>query len=322
GAADAAERRVDEDEARYRRSRALRRAGRHAEAVEVLDAIAAREPPSRRTARALFDAALLRMEELGDRPAALEGFERVLSEHADSGLAGRALHHRLGAFGEGEEATKEAFLRRLDRELAATRLHDDVLWALHDLHAEAEDRAGARRALERIVAEHPYPQGHRWDDAILRLAEMDVEDGRPRDAIARLEAMLERSEDTTVVGSYTLPAFIEAQLTIARLHRDAGDRDAAARAYRAVYDDFPRSTLRDDALTELGEMQLGAGEREAGCETLLEVALEFEVGRARRRAAERLGVDCPEEAAELAEEEAERAREAAEAEASEGRDDG
>ena len=155
------------------------------------------------------------------------------------------------------------------------------------------DRAGARVALERTVHDYPYPYGHRWDDATLQLAEMDVEDGHYRRAIARLESLLERSEGTSMVGSYTLPAFAEALMQIARIQREhLGDREAADAAYQAVYDDYETSLLRDDALVERGEMWLEAGERERGCELLAEAVEEFEVGSARRRAAARIEADC------------------------------
>ncbi len=138
------------------------------------------------------------------------------------------------------------------------------------------------------MVNHPYPQGHRWDEAILRLAEMDVEDGRAADAIARLEGMLERAENTSLIGSYTLPTFPPARLQIARLRRGMGDLDAAAADFERLEDDFPTSTLRDDARVEAGEMWLEAGERERGCDLLRSAVEDFEVGRARRRAARRL----------------------------------
>ena len=292
-AAEAADRRVDRDEAQYRQSRALKRLGRWEEAVALLDGIAARRPPSRRTARAILDASLIRYEHL-DRPdEALAGFESILRRHSDEGPAARALvllvaHHR-------ERSLDDALrvVGQLGQDLADTDLGDDLLALEADLRLEADDRQGARRALERIVAEHPYPQGHRWDDAIEQLAEMDVEDGRADAAIERLEAMLERAESTTMVGSYTLPAFPRAQLRIARIQRDQlRDYAAAEVAFDAVYDDFPDSTLRDDARVELGEMLLEQGESRRACRILRDAIEEFEVGRARRRAVARVARDC------------------------------
>ncbi|MCB9601372.1 MAG: tetratricopeptide repeat protein [Sandaracinus sp.] len=291
-AAETADRRVDRDEARYRQSRALVDAGRYDEAVALLDEIAAVRPPSRRTGRALYDAALLRFERLDAIPQALEGFERVVREHPDEGLGGRALHHWLGWMREhrGVEAVL-ATIAQLDAVLSESTLGDDLLWRRHELQLAEDRRTEAVATLELLIERHPYPQGERWDDAILLLATMDLEDGRPEAAVARLEAMLERAETTTLMGSYTLPAFPEARLRIARIHRDAGDHAAARRSYEALVDDFPDSTLRDDALYELASMQLDDGDQD-GCDTLQRVLEITDVGRSARAARERLERDC------------------------------
>jgi len=287
-AARTADRRVDRDEALYRASRSLRRDGHFVEAVARLDEIAATEPPSRRTARAIHDASRIRLRELDQRAAARAGFERVVRQHSDEGPAAHSLRLWLEDVEEVDGADAAlALTRSLYADLHATDLGDDLLAFQHELLLEAGDRQGARAALERIVRDHPYPQGHRWDDAIVRLAEMDEEDGDLPAAIARLEAMLQRAETTTIVGSYTLPAFPVAALRIARLHRELGETDDAESAFWRVYRQFDDSILRDDALVELAEMRWDEGEREDACELFARVLEEFEVGAARRRAAER-----------------------------------
>ena len=330
-AAEHAERRIDRDEADYRRSRVLIDQDRHAEAVTLLDEIAAREPVSRRTGRAVYDAARIRLEVLGETDAAMEGFERVIREFPDDGLGTRALFHRLGEFrpasvasDEGSDASAEsapdpepvegaeeaeeaeeptsppidaagatAFLDELYPDVAETSLGDDVLKAKADIQLEAGDRAGARETFERIVRDHPYPQGHRWDDAIWALAEMDVEDGHPHVAIARLERMIERHDNTTIIGSYTQSTMPLAVLTMARIYRDeVGDYDAADRQFRRLPRRFPRSLLRDDAAYERGVMWLEQGERDRGCDILRDVVEDYEVGHARREAERRVEADC------------------------------
>lgn len=294
-AAEEASRRVDVDEALYRQSRALKRGERYAEAVEVLDVIAQRRPVSRRTSRALLDASLLRYDRLDEHDAALVGFNTIVREHSDEGPAARALVMILAHHRDQSDADALRVVTELRTQVAETDLGDDLLAAEAELRLASDDRAGARRALEQLVADYPYPQGHRWDDAITKLAEMDVEDGDVPRAIERLEGMLERAETTTIVGSYTLPAFPAAQLEIARLQRDQlHDYDAAEDSFDAVYDDFPESTLRDDARVELGEMLIDQGEQRRGCRILRDAVEEFEVGGARRRAVARVEQDCSE----------------------------
>lgn len=292
-AADEADRRVDRDEALYRQSRAEVDAGHPERAIELLMQIVNTHPPSRRTPRALFDAGRLKYE-LGDADGAIALFRRVTLEFPSEGPAARGLVWWLRHFEENDQVDRAlAVLDWLLPQVRRSKLGDDILAHEARLRFAQDDREGARAALERTVRDYPYPYGHRWDDATLQLAEMDVEDGEYRRAIARLEAMLERSEGTSMVGSYTLPAFAEALMQIAKIQRvHLRDRDAADAAYEAVYDEYETSLLRDDALVERGEMWLDAGDRERGCDYLREAVDEFEVGSARRRAAARLEADC------------------------------
>lgn len=293
-AAQLAGRRVDRDEALYRQSRVLRDQERYAEAVEVLDVIAHTVPASRRTARAIYDASVIRDEELGQTDQAIEGYERIMRQFAAEGPAGRALFYRLRQF-EGKTTEELAYVREMYPQLQDTPLGDDLLMREAEILLEKGDREGGRAALERLVRAHPYPQGHRWDDAMWKLADLDEEDGRPERAIARLDAIASRNEVTTIPGSYTLPSFPRAAIRIARIYRDRlGDRSKAASAYRRMMREFPNSSLRDDAMVELGELYLDDGEAPRGCAILRDAVEEYEVGSARRRAAERVEADCNE----------------------------
>lgn len=292
-AAAHAERRVDRDEAMYRQAKSLERAGEGRRALAILDEVARGRPVSRRTARALFDASRLRIE-LGERDAGLDGLRRVVIEHPEHGLASRSMWLVLDAYRSDDDPDGAlAFLARVEAELADTSLADDVLAHRAELLLARGDRPGAKRALLRIVEEHPYPQGARWDDALVSLADLAQEEGDHTGAIRWLERIVAMHEDTDRPGSYTLPSMPEAQIRIARIYRDdLRDLDAAARAFELTYDEYPTSTVRDDALVELGEMLLEAGDRSRACELFEDAVEEFEVGRARRRAAEKLAREC------------------------------
>ena len=292
-AAVEADRRVDRDEALYRQSRAEADAGHPERALQQLMVIADTRPPSRRTPRALLDAGRIHYE-MEQTEQAIALFRRLVLEFPDSGPANRALVWWVRHLEESEQIDRAlAVLDWLLPEVRRSKLGDDILDTEARLRFALGDREGGRAALERMVRDYPYPYGHRWDDGILRLAEMDVEDGEYQRAIARIHAMLERSEGTAMVGSYTLPSFAEGLMRIAQIYRvHLRDREAADAAYEAVYDDYETSLLRDDALLERGEMWLDAGRLDRGCEMLRDVVDEFEVGRARRRAAERLAADC------------------------------
>lgn len=288
-AARAAERRVDRDEAEYRRARTLLRMGNESEALAMLDAIAARRPISRRTIRALFDAALIRME-LGENGRAMEALLFIVNERPGDGPASRSLRLILDA---RPAAARLAFLRALHERVGATDLGDDILWYEADLSIELGDREGAVAALEQIVREHPYPYGQRWDDALWRLADLAEEAGDPRGAIAYLARMIDPHELTVTPGSQTLPRMPDARLRIARIYRDRLDDPVrAAEHFTGTYSQFPTSRVRDDALYELGVMWLERGEHDEGCAMLARVVREFDVGHARRLAEERTTRDC------------------------------
>lgn len=291
-----AERRVDQDEARYRQARAWMRMERYEDAVALLDRIGDRKPPSRRTARAIFDAARLRYEHLEQYDEAKVGFERVIREFPDSGLGGRAIYFRIEDFRrQGHLEGSIAYLAALYGEVKETSLGDAVLWAKAGVHKELEQAEAEQRTLELLVRKHPYPMGHNWDEAIMRLAEIYLEQGNPQRAIQILEELVAEVETTTIVGSYVRSTMPKAYLWIGTIYRDElGDRKNAERVFTRFSKVFPRSTLNDDVLFERGVMWLDAGETEKGCQILGELVRKFDVGNARRRAQARLKADCEE----------------------------
>lgn len=292
-AADAARRRVDRDEAEYREARAWQRVDEVDRALSLLDTISARRPVSRRTARARYDAAVLRASR-GDVERGRRELEAVVREHPDAGVASHALR-RLRAL-SSSPADFDTFLARLYPAIGASELGDDVLFLRAELALEANDATTAIRWLEQLVREHPYPHGARWDDALMRLADLAEQRGDVRAAMRYLEELVSYAEATQTPGSYTVPKMPAAMLRIARLQRDAlRDREAADTTFLRLVDTFEFSTLRDDALVERGEMWLDAGERVRGCEALREVVTAFDVGAARRRAVTRLDRDCARE---------------------------
>src|SRR5690606_20617184 len=147
-----AERRVDQDEARYRQARAMLREGRYEEAVALLDRIGDRKPPSRRTGRAVFDAARTRYERLERYDEAKIGFDRVIREFPDEGLGGRAIYFRLEDFRRRDDMDGAiAYLDGLYREVKETTLGDDALYAMAGLFREREDRDREQDMLELLV---------------------------------------------------------------------------------------------------------------------------------------------------------------------------
>jgi len=292
-AADAAERRVDRDEAEHRAALSLRREGRLDEALALFSEIAARRPISRRTVRAMWEVTRIQMEQ-GRRDEALSGLRAIVLEHADDGQASRALRTLMAELRphEGDDAAS-ALLNELDARVRATDLGDDVLTDLAQIERDHGRRDEARAHYERIVVEHPYPRGQRWDDTFMRLADMAEEEGDHEGAIRYLERMIEPHALGLPPGSYTLPHMPEGAIRIARILRDeVHDVDRAAAAFRRAHDGFPTSLLRDDCLVEMGEMFLDAGRRDEGCRALEQAISETEVSAAVTRARSRHQASC------------------------------
>jgi tetratricopeptide (TPR) repeat protein len=289
-----AERRVDQDEARYRQARAMMRSERYEDAVALLDRIGDRKPPSRRTGRAIFDAARLRYERLERYAEAKVGFERVIREFPDEGLGGRAIYFLVEDFRRRERLSDALpYLDSLYREVRETTLGDDVLWAKSALLREREEVDAEQRALELLVRNHPYPMGHNWDEAIMRLAEIHLERGEPKRAIEVLEKLVLEVETTTIIGSYVRSTMPKAYMWIGTIYRDElGDPSRADRVFKRFHRLFPRSILNDDVLYEQGVMWVEAGDADRGCAILKKLVADFDVGNARRRAEARIESDC------------------------------
>ncbi len=292
-AADAAERRVDRDEAEHRAALSLRREGRLDEALALFSEIAARRPISRRTVRAMFEVARIQREQ-GHRDEANAGLRAILLEHPGDGQASRALRTLIADLREHEgDDAAVMLLVELDAAVRETDLGDDVLTDLAQIHREHGRRDEARSLYERIVAEHAYPRGQRWDDTFMRLADMAEEDGDHEGAVRYLERMIDPHALGLPPGSYTLPHMPDGALRIAHILRDEiHDVDRAAAAFRRMHDAFPTSLLRDDALVELGEMLLDADRRDEGCAALEQAIRETEVSAAVTRARERHASAC------------------------------
>jgi tetratricopeptide (TPR) repeat protein len=293
-AAASAERRVDRDEALYRASRVLARQGKHQEAIAICDELAAATPPGRRTERAKLDAARYRLA-LGDDAKAEDELLKLVLEQPDSGAGKSALRVLLSRHVDGAASHEDAlaWLRELESKVGDVQTHETLMNVEAELLLSLNQRAEAKKLLEQQVEKYPYPKGHRWDEALSRLADLALDDNDPKAAIAYLDKMVGALESSIMVGSYTRPLMPKSALRIARIYRDnLHDVDAALKAYARVRDKFPKSLVADDALQEEAELRFARGERDKACELLRELVKENEVGSARRRAEASVAEKC------------------------------
>ncbi len=298
-AASAAPHRRDADEARYRAAASLARGGRGPDAARLYEELAA-DPEGERAARAAFERAELELD-TGRVDAGIALRDRALRTFPDSGLAGRALRRQLTWHVErGGAAAALAYLDSLDAEVGESELAEAIDYE-RAAHLElAGDREAALAAYLAVAQRFPYPFGVYWDDAIFRAAELEVALGRPRDAIAHLERMLDEREAKPIAGSLERPRFGPARFLIAEILRDElHDPAAARREFLRLVDAHPTSRLRDDALWSAATLGASLGDPEGACRDARRLARDFPDSRyvgCLRRACPELGAttaDCP-----------------------------
>jgi tetratricopeptide (TPR) repeat protein len=266
-AADSAQSARDRSEARYRAAASYQRAGRVEDARKWYGVLA--NGKSERAPRATFALADLRISS-GDVAGGLSDLERAIVKYPSSATAALALRRYFSALAEqgGDRAVLD-YIQRAEPELDRTELAEQLLYERARRLEALGSQAEAASAYEAVADRFPYPYGAYWDDALLHGAECEQRLGKPEQALALLERMLHARETSHLSGSYERPHFADAAYRIAELYRDAKhDPEAARRAFRGVFNDYPTSTLRDDALWQEARLARGASEQ-AACEPLL-----------------------------------------------------
>lgn len=263
----AAQRLKDRDEAMLLVARMQERAGHLDEARASYERIATATPPGPRLVRAAVAAAQILIEQ--GREA--EGYGRLLDvakkhpEHGDARTALlRVLDHERDL---GGDARALAFLRREQPAFLKTELEVFFDYQIAKATADTGDLAKARDLLVAHARKNPYPHGPYTDDALSRAAEIELELGRPREAVALLEEMLAPLEVSEKPGSYTRPRFPEGLWKIAEIYRDKlHDHAAARRAFRRLHDSFKYAKQRDDALWEEAKLAAADGDPDDACD--------------------------------------------------------
>jgi TolA-binding protein len=258
----------DRSEARYRAAVSAERAGESKRAAQALVELAERWPKSERAPRALFDAARIELEQ-GSSARAAELFEKVMRTYPESASATPAARQWLELVAPQGDA-RMARLDALLGERAWPPVLDEALRYDRARRLEASGQLEeAARGYAEVARRHPYPFGAYWDDALFRQAELERRQGRAREAIAAIRTLLAEREDSRLSGTTERERFAPAQYLEAEILRDdMRDPAGARRAFRAVFDRFPTSRLRDDALWQEARLAAQSGAPNAACEPL------------------------------------------------------
>jgi TolA-binding protein len=266
------------------------RAGDLVAARKRYEMLASAAPPTEDSGAAAYKEADMDIAR-GDAQAGWREMEAMLRRFPDDGLGKSALHRILHHRDEAQgPAATLAYLQALAPALERTERAEEIAYET----AAREETLGrleqARDAFIAVASRWRYPIGALWDDSLYRAAEIDQRLGRPRDALADLEAMLRQAEPSLLNGSYTRPRYPDATMFAARIYRDdLHDRAEARRMFHAAYANFPTWQLRDQALWLEAQLWKDDGKTDEECGVLEKLASDFPDSRYVPCAAER----CP-----------------------------
>ncbi|MBX3182140.1 MAG: tetratricopeptide repeat protein [Polyangiaceae bacterium] len=254
-------------EALYRAAAAYKRGRRHDQARALLTRLLTEAPNTARAPRAAYDLADLQIE-MGNEAAGYAQMAQVIERypaHAASALS-RSLTWLEETQGlPAARGWLESQISKHGDGPLGERLH----YSYARLLATMGEREQAVRRYLWVADRYPYPKGALWDDSLFHAAELKVELGQPREAIALLERMLREREPSSLSGSYERPRYGESQHRIAVLYRDALNQPMeAARAFRELRLGFPHHVLRDDAAWEEAKIHHARGDRRAACSAM------------------------------------------------------
>lgn len=273
-AVESAQRVKDRDEAMLLVARMQERDGHLDDARATYEAIASATPPGPRLVRAAVAAAQILIEQGRET----EGYARlvdVAKKHPEHGDARTALQRVMQHEDEvGGVTAVLAFLKREQPSFQKTELEVFFDYQIAKATADKGDVVAARDLLIAHARAHPYPLGPYTDDAFSRAADIEVDLGHPREAIALLKEMLSTLERSEKPGSYTRPRYPEGQWKIAMIYRDKlHDHASARKELHRLYEAFEYAKQRDDALWEEAKLAVADGDEGDACD-LVETIVE------------------------------------------------
>jgi tetratricopeptide (TPR) repeat protein len=275
-AEDAALRLTDRDEAMLLVARMQEHEGHLDDARASYDRIVNAVPPGPRVVRAAVAAALILVHQGKEG----EGYARLLDiakkhpEHGDARTAMlRVLDHENEIGGPKGEL---AFLKREQPAFLKTELETFFDYRIAKATAESGDVTGGRDLLIAHARAHAYPFGPYTDDAFTRAADIEIDLGHFKEAIALLKEMLAPLEHSEIPGSYERPRFPDGQWKIAEIYRDKlHDHAAARREFHRLYTDHKYTKLRDDALWEEAKLAVADGDAGDACDLVAKITSEM-----------------------------------------------
>lgn len=185
--------------------------------------------------------------------AARDAYRRILHLYGGAPILDQVLFESAElALELGQPADAVEHARRLLQQFPGSRHAGAARLVLADAYHEGNLRTEARAIYMRLAeTERGTPLGA---EAALRLAELALAEGNPREAVRLLDERLATA--VTTAGSDAV------YLALARAHRAAGDLDAARNTLNDLLGFFPESPAAARALVELSQVLDAKGQRQ------------------------------------------------------------
>lgn len=237
----------------------------------------------RTAARALQRAADVAHVELHDDATAVALAWRTVESYPDEIAADDALKLAIRIDEPRDWQALAARLAALYPRVVKFDVGDNVLFE-RGMLLSRHDRAAEAIAIFDQLAD-AYPHSSLRDDGLWRSAELLRGGGDFDGALRRLRRILSSRKDAIITGSYNYLQLDDAQLLVGRIYLDdLHDPARAAEAFELLADDYPESTLRDDALYDLARAKREQHDTAAACRALARLVKQFPDGNRVRAA--------------------------------------
>jgi tetratricopeptide (TPR) repeat protein len=247
----------------------------------------------RTASRALVRAAELAHERLGDDTDAAALAWRAVESYPDEIAADDALKLAIRLEEPRDWQALAARLAALYPRVVKFDVGDNVLFERGMVMSRHEQRDQAVAIFDELA--DAYPHSSLRDDGLWRAAELLRKSGDFDGALRRLRRITSTKRRALITGSYNYLQLDDAQLEIGRIYLDdLHDPKSAAKAFETLADDYPDSTLRDDALYDLARARREQRDDAASCRALARLIKQFPDGnRVRAARAMMQELACP-----------------------------
>lgn len=197
------------------------------------------------------------------------------------------LYHRQ------QDASLAWLLLDLVKRTQGTVIAEHILFAAAEEYERYQRRYEALALYDRLVA--IYPRSALKDDCLWRAGHLLEAQQNWSEAIKRYRKLLATRKDAFILGSYNSIYLDDAQMRIGIIKLEMlHNIEEALHAFQELRDDFPYSSLRDDAQWYIALIHLRAGNHGSACQDLKRLINNFPSSNRRREAIQKAQIlACP-----------------------------